>query len=251
MEPDRTTGGAEDLTGWIAQLYEDPELLRMGHNQRADDLNLGLGWLYYGLARILRPRHVVVIGSYRGFVPLVLAKGLSDNLEPGEVTFVDPSLVDDFWKDQRTVDEYLRDLGVDNLRHHLTTTQEFVETAAYRELEQIGLVFIDGHHSAEQARFDYRAFGDRLAPRGIVLFHDSMIRRPSNMYGIEGRYDIRVKDFVDELKCDPGLQVFDLPFGTGLTLVRKLDGAAAEPLLLKDPKLSADWRPGRAVGGGR
>ena len=75
---------------WIARLFEHPDLLRMGHSQSAADLNLGLGWLYYAFGRFLRPRRAVVIGSWRGFVPLVIAKALQDNQEPGEVVFVEP-----------------------------------------------------------------------------------------------------------------------------------------------------------------
>src|SRR5207302_8700235 len=72
---------------WIARLFSDRNLLRMGHAQRAEDLNLGLGWLYYGLARVIRPAQVVVVGSFRGFVPLILGKALADNSEGGEVVF--------------------------------------------------------------------------------------------------------------------------------------------------------------------
>ena len=113
----------EDPTAWIARLFESPGLLSMGHNQRADDLNLGLGWLYYALGRTVRPRRAVVIGSYRGFVPLVLAKALRDNREPGEVTFIDPSLVDDFWKDPETTRAYFRGFDLENIRHFGMTTQ--------------------------------------------------------------------------------------------------------------------------------
>ena len=70
-----------------------------------------------------------------------------------------------------------------------------------------------------------------LAPRGIVLFHDSMVTRPSEIYGLESTYDIEVKRYLDELKADPELQLFDLPFGTGLTLLRKADDDGPEPLL--------------------
>ena len=66
---------AAELSAWIARVYANPELRRMGHNQRLEDLNLGLGWLYYGFARLVRPARAVVIGSWRGFVPLVIAKG--------------------------------------------------------------------------------------------------------------------------------------------------------------------------------
>ena len=37
--------------------------------------------------------------------------------------------------------------------------------------------------------------------------------------------------FLDELKRDPGVQLFDVPFGTGVTLLRKIGGASSEPLL--------------------
>jgi hypothetical protein len=83
------------MNEWIEKLFQNPDLLRMGHGQRCEDANLGLGWIYYGLARTLRPASVVVIGSWRGFVPLVLGKALADNLEGGEVTFIDPS----WWMD--------------------------------------------------------------------------------------------------------------------------------------------------------
>ena len=53
---------------WITRLFEHPDLLRMGHHQRAEDQNLGMGWLYYAFGRMIRPRLAVVIGSWRGFV---------------------------------------------------------------------------------------------------------------------------------------------------------------------------------------
>jgi hypothetical protein len=57
------------MKDWIAKLLDYRDLTRMGHLQRVEDANLGLGWIYYGLARVIRPKQVVVIGSYRGFVP--------------------------------------------------------------------------------------------------------------------------------------------------------------------------------------
>lgn len=207
----------------------------MGHNQRPEDLNLGLGWLYYGLARLVRPRTAVVIGSWRGFVPLVIAKACQDNVEPGEIHFIDPSLADDFWKDPATTQAHFQSFGLNNVRHHLHTTQQFVTTPEYASLADIGLIFIDGYHTAEQARFDYQAFADRLVPRGLVLFHDSMILRPSGIYGQDRRYDVDVRHYMDELRQDPGLQLLDLPFGTGLTVLRKVGGEHDE-LLTMEPR---------------
>lgn len=215
------------LHDWIGRLFDDPKLLQMGHCQRLDDLNLGMGWLYYGLARLIRPKRVVVIGSWRGFVPLVFGKALADNLEGGSVLFIDPSLVDDFWKDPLAVREHFAQFDVTNIEHHLMTTQQFVETETYRSLDETAIVMIDGYHTAQQARYDYEAFQHLVPPQGVILLHDSLNLSIVNLYGPDRTYQRSVKYFVEQLKTDPKLQVLDLPFSGGLTLVRK---AAAEEL---------------------
>jgi len=211
------------MLAWIDQLFANPQLLRMGHLQRAEDRNLGLGWMYYALARILRPRTVVVIGSWRGFTPLVFGKALGDNLEGGRVVFVDPSLVDDFWKDPESVRRHFLSFGVDNIEHFRMTTQEFIKTEEYRGLSDAGIVFVDGYHSEEQAEFDFEAFAPRLAPQGIVLFHDSIRVRNSTFYGADREYEHRVCCLIDRLRLRSDLQVFDMPFASGVTLVRRAE----------------------------
>lgn len=209
------------MTDWIAKLFEHPDLLKMGHAQRAADHNLGLGWLYYGLARMVRPATAVVIGSYRGFVPLVLARALADNLEGGRVEFLDPSLVDDFWKDAARVAAHFQRFGAANIRHHLTTTQQFAASEAYRALGPVGLLFVDGFHSEEQAAFDFATFAPKLTADAVVLFHDSVTVRLSKFYGPGREYEHRVKCFMDRLKQDANLQVMDWPLASGVTVVRK------------------------------
>jgi len=219
------------IGAWVDHLLSDPVMLSMGHNQRGSDANLGLGWLYYALGRFVHPRRAVVIGSYRGYVPLILGKALQDNNEDGDVTFIDPSLVDDFWTDATTVREHFQANGVHNIRHFLMTTQQFVETAAYDALDDIGILFVDGFHTAAQARFDFEAFVDKLAPRGLALFHDSLVARESKFYGDDKIYEVNVRVYMDVLKGDPGFQVLDIPFATGLTIVRKVGDPPCEPLL--------------------
>jgi predicted O-methyltransferase YrrM len=219
------------MESWISTLFEQPDLLRMGHSQSPEDSNLGLGWLYYALGRIVRPRNAVVIGSLRGFVPLVIAKALQDNAASGQVTFIDPGMVDSFWSDPDEVLQYFERLGVKNIRHFRMTSQDFVATQDYRELRDVGLLFIDGYHTEEQAQFDYESFEGLLNHRGFALFHDSMVVRPDKVYGAENAYEMRVKYFVDRLKSNPDLQVMDFPFGvSGLTLVRKIDRTAPDPM---------------------
>jgi hypothetical protein len=208
------------MNEFIANLFRDPDMLRMGHAQRLPDRNLGLGWLYYALGRLLRNRTAVVIGSYRGFVPAILAKALLDNVEGGEVVFIDPSLADGFWSDQARVAEHFAQLGTPNVRHFRQTTQEFAPSPACAALDGIGLLMIDGYHSAEQARFDYLTFIDKLADDAVVMFHDSVRRWTSPIYGKDRPYDHTVYLLMERLRKTPGLEVFSLPFDGGITLVR-------------------------------
>ena len=205
---------------FIRRLFSDPEMLRMGHFQRRDDLNLGLGWLYYALGRIIRPLRAVVIGSLRGFAPSIIAKSMLDNVEGGEVIFIDPSYVNDFWADPAEVEAHFRQLETPNVRHYRYTTQEFMATPAYAELRDVGLLMIDGLHTAEQARVDYLAFLDKLAENAVVLFHDSVRQKVSPIYGKDNLYTHTVCLFMERLKQTPGLELFTLPFDDGVTLVR-------------------------------
>jgi hypothetical protein len=209
-----------NLDCYITRLFTNPQMLRMGHGQSKADLNLGLGWLYYALARALRPERAVVIGSLRGFVPSVIARGLLENDKPGTVEFIDPSLVDDFWTDPERVAAHFAALGTPNVRHHRHTTQAFVETPEYAALADIGLLMVDGYHTAEQARFDYLAFLPKLHAEAVVMFHDSTPRiNKSTIYGEDHAYCYTVHVLIERLRQTPGLQVFALPIFGGVTLV--------------------------------
>lgn len=208
---------------WIADLFRDKDMLRMGHGQRVEDRNLGLGWVYYALARLLRPEKVVVIGSYRGFAPLVFGKALHDNGQGGSVWFIDPSFADDFWKQPGAVAAHFAGFGVTNIRHFLMTTQDFVGTGEYGTLGPVDLTLIDGLHTEEQAEFDFNAVAPKLTAGGIALFHDSVAMQVSPVYGPDRAYTCTVRRFMDRLKQRPEFQVFDLPFGPGLTLVRRAE----------------------------
>lgn len=216
---------SRELTVWISQLLGNPALRGMGHAQRPEDDNLGLGWIYYGLARLLRPRRVVVIGSHRGFAPMVFARALLDNAEQGRVAFVEPSLVDDFWKDPARVSAHFSAYGIHNVDHFCVTTQEFARSADWRQLGEVGIVLVDGYHSEEQARIDHQAFAPLLAASGCVLFHDSVRERVSRIYGDDRPYTHTVKRYIDTLRGNPAWEVLSLPFGDGLCIVRRVDGS--------------------------
>ncbi|MDX2223075.1 MAG: class I SAM-dependent methyltransferase [Rhodospirillaceae bacterium] len=204
---------------WARALLSDPDMQQMGHGQSATDL--GLGWLYYALARTQKPAHAVVIGSWRGFVPLILGKALHDAGHGGTVTFVDPSLVDDFWADPARAAAQFARFGVSNVCHHRMTSQEFAASPAFAALPPVGLLFVDGLHTFEQAKFDHETFVPFLTDDAVVLFHDSIRVRTSRIYGPDRAYEHRVKDYMDSLRADPAFEVLAFPLGDGLTLVRR------------------------------
>ena len=209
------------MDAWLNQLLSEPDMLQMGHGQDAATQSLGLGWIYYGLARALRPRTVVVIGSWRGFVPLIFGKALRDNGDGGRVVFIDPSYVDDFWTGPARVTAHFARFGIDNIDHHCMTTEAFTQSTAFATLKDVGVLFVDVMHTASAARFDYETFRPRLSDDGITLFHDSIWVRTTRIYGADKAYEHRVKDYIDDLRRDSSLDVLDIALAGGLTLVRE------------------------------
>jgi predicted O-methyltransferase YrrM len=167
----------------------------------------------------------VCIGSWRGFVPIILAQALRDNGEGGRVTFIDPSLADNFWAEPEKTRAWFAGFGLDNIDHHRLTTQQYVDTDAHRSATPVSLLFVDGFHSAEQARFDHEAFAARLTDDAVVLFHDSIREMNSTIYGKDRPYVHTVHRYIDELKQRDDLQVMDFALDSGVTIVRRSAGA--------------------------
>lgn len=193
----------------------------MGHGQSKKDRNIGLGWLYYAQVRISKPKIIICIGSWRGFVPIILGHALKDNGMKGKLIFIDPSLVDDFWKNKKDTNKWFKKFGLTNIDHHLMTTQEFVGTKLYKTLDKIGIVFIDGYHSAYQAEYDFKAFKDKLSPNGSVFFHDSVRKFTSPIYGKRNVYTHDVYKFIKKIKQSRKYQCLDFYEGSGVTLLKK------------------------------
>jgi predicted O-methyltransferase YrrM len=205
---------------FIDKIMDTPDLLQMGHGQTSEDRNLGMGWIYYSLSRLYKPERVVCIGSWRGFVPMLIAKGMIDNLKSGELIFIDPSMVDDFWKDESIVSSYFNEWGLSNIKHYKMTTQEFKESEIYKNLGKIDILFVDGLHTYDQAKFDHQTFEPFLSDKSICFFHDSIESYESDIYGDDNKYEYSVNRYMSELK-NLGYQVLDIPFEFGLSIVRK------------------------------
>lgn len=160
--------------------------------------NLGLGYLYYGLARAMRPRKTVVVGSKAGFAPLCFALGMADNSgswisridcaevstldRPGTLDFIDPSYSKaagdpghshgiGYWSSPEVAESLWREFGVAHVATHFKqTSADYI--ANLPDDFTIDLLYIDGDHSYEGILHDFMAFLPYLGGDSLVLAHD-------------------------------------------------------------------------------
>lgn len=201
----------------------------LGHHEDAKTLNLGFGFLYYGLIRALRPRHIAVIGSGFGFSVVCLALALKDNGE-GQVSFVDPSYSllrngplrtvggTSQWDDPVRVRAHFARFGVaDQVVHFKMESAAFFEGYDDRGLAPIDVAFIDGNHSFADVRSDFIAVMRRARRNSYLLLHDT------NIFVREFVGHAGVKRWLKEVQRDPDFfEVIDFPFSSGVALVRVL-----------------------------
>ncbi len=198
-----------------------------GHHEDPKNLNLGFGFLYYGLVRLLRPQHIVVIGSGYGFSVVCLALGLKDNGK-GRLSFVDPSysLLKNgpfrtiggvgFWDDPGKVVAHFRRFGVEHLvTHYKVRSDEFFPAYGDQGLPPIDLAFIDGSHSYKDVRYDFLRILERSRKNTYILLHDT------NIYIREILHHAGVKKWLNTIRRQKELfELIDFPFSSGVAIVR-------------------------------
>ncbi len=210
----------------------------LGHHEDAASLNLGFGFLYYGLVRTLRPRHVVVIGSGFGFSVVCLALAMKDN-GVGALTFVDPSysLLRDGplrtvggtaqWDDPERVRAHFARFGVDQVvTHHRCTSEAFFGRYGQLGLPPIDVGFIDGNHSFQAASHDFAAAVRESRRNSYLLLHDTnlTVREFLRHAGVQ-----RLKRSI--ARRSEEFEVIDFPFASGVAMVRVLtDGPWSQAL---------------------
>jgi hypothetical protein len=224
----------------------NPEIIRdifqfarpLGHAENPENHNMGFGFLYYGLVRALRPKHVLVIGSGYGFSVVCLAMGLKDN-ERGRLTFVDPSYNllkhgpfktvggRGKWDDPEGVRNHFSRFGVHRfVNHHRMTAEELFGQYEVLGLPHIDLAFLDGNHSFKNVRHDFVETVKRARKNAYVLLHDtniyiremvkhSGVRRWLRFIGTKSEY----------------FEFVDFPFSSGVAIVRILQDGAGRCIL--------------------
>lgn len=219
----------------MRELSLDTELVKdifkyarpLGHNEKPDNLNLGFGFLYYGLVRALRPQHILVIGSGFGFSLVCLALGLKDNSR-GRLTFVDPaySVFTDGpfktlggtgkWRDPRKVRAHFELFEVENLiTHYKLRSDEFFPSYHENRLPAIDVAFIDGSHAFKDVKYDFLRTLEHSRKNTYIFLHDSHI------YLRELLHHAGVKRWLKILKREEEFfEVINFPFSSGVALVR-------------------------------
>lgn len=202
----------------------------LGHHETSANLNLGFGFIYYGVVRALRPKHTLVIGSGYGFSVVCLALGIRDN-GVGELTFVDPSysLIKDgplktiggrgAWNDAEEVRKRFGRFGVEDIVTHfrMRTDQLF---PMYEELRlpKIDLAFVDGSHAYKDVEHDFTRVIEHSRKNTYVFLHDT------NIYIREILRHAGVKRWLRILKKEEtAFEVINFPFSSGVALVRVIE----------------------------
>jgi len=201
-----------------------------GHNENTKKLNLGFGFIYYGVVRALRPRHTLVIGSGYGFSVVCLALGLKDNRK-GRLTFIDPaySLLKDgplatfggrgVWADEEKVKHHFQRFGVtDIVTHYKMRSDEFFPAYHNLHLPPVDLAFIDGSHAYKDVKYDFIRVLERSSKNTYIFLHDT------NIYVRELIRHAGVKKWLKFIKArEEAFEVINCPFSSGVALVRVMN----------------------------
>ena len=205
----------------------------LGHKEKLRNLNLGFGFIYYGVVRALQPKHVVVVGSGYGFSVVCLALAMKDN-GIGRLTFVDPSYSllkhgpmktiggRGHWNDSSKVQGHFSRFDVNGIvTHYKMRSDELFPQYKELNLPPVDVGFIDGNHSYESVKYDFQQVLGQSHKNTYIFLHDT------NAYVREALNHAGVKRFLNSLKEDgKAFEVIDFPFSSGVALVRIVESKA-------------------------
>lgn len=213
------------------------ELRPTSQAESAADLNIGFGFIYYALARTLRPELTVVLGSRCGFSAVAFALGIRDNRNGGRLIFVDAGYDDEadgkqrafggvgFWRDADRVARLLDRFGVAGIIDvKLMLTSEFAAFYQGQNLPPVDLLLIDADHSYPGFKYDFETFSKVVRDDGLILCHDTEVEDGYGgfRFGV-GEY------FRLVARRDSSLQAISLPVWPGLGIVRKAGAVRGGP----------------------
>ena len=193
------------------------------HNRKGDD-SLGFGFIHYALIRNMRPKNILCVGSWKGFIPAVCALACK-NEGRGRVDFVDAGYDGrvkeekgkswggaGIWK--KATADYWKPLGVERyIELFLMTIEDF---CVCNEKNTYQYIYLDADHRYEGVKAHFELLWPRLDNGGLFLFHD-LIQAKECIWGEFG-----VLKFINEIKDNMKLEFLSISRSAGLGIVRKL-----------------------------
>jgi predicted O-methyltransferase YrrM len=185
------------------------------------DFKSGLGdsaSLLYGLARSLKPKVCVEIGSARGMSACYVGVALMEN-GSGKIYAIDPHAKTS-WNDSHSVETLpviehnIRYLG---LTKYVEIVHKTSDEAVKEWSQPIDLLFIDGDHTYEGVRRDWEMFSPFLTEFGVTVFHDTIwdLDPDPRWY----RSDMGVPRFVEDLRKE-GYPVLTINQDYGVSILQ-------------------------------
>jgi len=179
-----------------------------------DWLSLSSAWLYHLpmvplFVRTLQPRSFVELGTHRGDSYMMFCQAVAELHLNTKCTAVDT------WEGDDHTGAYGGEIYEELKRTHdpkygafSRLHRTYFDTAAQEFLEKsVDILHIDGLHTYDAVKHDYETWLPKMSDRGVILFHDTMMRER----------DFGVWKLWDEIS--KGKPCFNVPYGFGLGIL--------------------------------
>lgn len=180
----------------------------------------------YDLVRFMKPRTFVELGTFNGTSFFSFCQAVKDGGLGTKCFAIDT------WKGDPHSGEY-GEYVYEHVCEHVNQNFKEIATLIRSTFDEalvefaddsIDLIHIDGYHTYDAVSHDYRTWLPKLAPNGVILFHDIGMKVPG--FGAHLLWD--------ELKSVyPNLE-FDHSYGLGVLFPKGHTEAFAEIIPLKD-----------------
>ena len=186
-----------------------------------------VGEIIYSLARNIKPKTVIEIGSFIGYSTICLAQAIEDNQEDNGMVYAidnflphinNPNLPIDIENPLELAEANVKKAGLEHRIEFIKGFSSEVAQDLLSSIDTIDLLMIDGDHTYKGALEDYNNYHSNVRKGGIIIFHDIFPRRC-------GWWGPRI--ILDTLKRSvfkPNYEIFefDTPEGYGLAVCKKL-----------------------------
>lgn len=179
----------------------------------------GHRWFGYDLVRWAEPSRIVELGTHYGCSFFAFCQALQDGRSDAEVMAIDT------WEGEEHSGRYgeeVFDFVTSTIERRFASVNTRIQRSLFDEAldlvpdGSVDILHIDGLHTYDAVSHDYRTWVDKVAPNGIVLFHDVA---PSSGYG-------SVQFWQEIRDTGPGF-AFLHSFGLGVLLPKGTEGREA------------------------